>query len=635
MDQNLTVLVGGNGSGKTAVFVALSRLFGINSHERRIKKRDFHLATENPELTSETSLILEAIFCFPELGGNPDAECFDAVPEFFQQMTVSAPGATLKARMRLKATWTDDGTLDGSIDEDFRWITAFNDQFNWDECQPVRPAERICIQVIYVPATRDVKSPVAKLLKGRLWKAARWSQQFRGAIVLSASNLQQEFEREAPAQFVLNRFKIRWDQVHRADTDTTPAMRLIESRFDELVRNAIFTFSPDEAEGERAIEELSDGQRSLFHIALTATTLQVEQEALQHVAVNRPFENEGLQRAHLSILAIEEPENSLSPFFLSRIIGLAREISKFPTAQVALSSHSPAILGRIAPKEVRYFKLDCETRQSTVKEIILPDNDEEANKYVRLAVKAYPELYFARFIILGEGDSDRLVVHRIAQAMDIDLDPSFVPIIPLGGRHVVHFWRLLKTLGIPSATLLDLDLGRRHGGANLVRQVTQQLRELGHEFEEINLQHEVEGLRDETLLENWENGNNVLRRNLADKGVFFSHPLDIDFSMLRAFGEAYKCPNPGGREPNVDDEASQRGKAATLKRGGNDALYSDCFNNCFAWYPYLFLNKSKPGTHIAALSRIDNGSLAENSPSGIKNLVYRVKRELWPAEVNQ
>ncbi len=38
-----------------------------------------------------------------------------------------------------------------------------------------------------------------------------------------------------------------------------------------------------------------------------------------------------------------------------------------------------------------------------MKRIVLPDEDELAAKYVREAVEAYPELYFSRFVVLGEG----------------------------------------------------------------------------------------------------------------------------------------------------------------------------------------------------------------------------------------
>ena len=223
------------------------------------------------------------------------------------------------------------------------------------------------------------------------------------------------FEREEPAKFVLERLSQRWKQLHKADTDTTPVLRLVENRFEELVRKAEFAFYPDEAGQERDLADLSDGQQSLFHIALTATTLEVERDAFALPADESSFDQERVRRAHLTLLAIEEPENSLSPFFLSRIIIQSREIGALPSAQVAISSHSAAILSRIEPEEVRYFRLDRRSRQSSVRSLTLPVDDLEASQYVRLAVKAYPELYFARFVILGEGDSERIVIPRVAE----------------------------------------------------------------------------------------------------------------------------------------------------------------------------------------------------------------------------
>ena len=134
----------------------------------------------------------------------------------------------------------------------------------------------------------------------------------------------------------------------------------------------------------------------------------MERDAFALPAWESLFDQEKLRRAYLTLLAIEEPENSLSPFFLSRIIAQAREIGGLASAQVLVSSHSASILSRIEAEEVRYFRLDRTRRCSSVRRLKLPEDDADASQYVRLAVKAYPELYFARFVVLAEGDSERL-----------------------------------------------------------------------------------------------------------------------------------------------------------------------------------------------------------------------------------
>lgn len=485
LDAGITALVGNNGSGKTALLAALMRCFGVTEAQRTVQRRDFHLGADQHEITSGAALSIDIVLAFPELGGLGSQNA-TAVPDFFHHMSASKTGAPLKARVRLQAVWIEDGTPDGTVEEDVRWVQTLGNKFDWDKCKRVSPIERAAIQLVYVPATRTASDQVTNLLKGRLWRAARWSDPLIETIKASSADLQKKFEKEKPAKFITIRLERRWQQLHEADTDTTPVLRLIDSRIPDLVRRAEFAFFPDEEGRVRDIADLSDGQRSLFHIALTAATLEIERDVLALKPDQSPFDQDKLRRTHLTILAIEEPENSLAPFFLSRIITQAREVSALPSAQVVVSSHSASILSRIEPEEVRYFRLKQPSRVSTVRSLTLPADDDEARRYVRLAVKAYPELYFARFVILGEGDSERIVLPRIADAMGLSLDPSFVPIVPLGGRYVVHFWRLLNDLRIPHASLLDLDLGRKHGGAGSVRTAVKALSDIGNDLSENN-----------------------------------------------------------------------------------------------------------------------------------------------------
>ncbi|MCX3880654.1 ATP-dependent endonuclease, partial [Stenotrophomonas maltophilia] len=92
-------------------------------------------------------------------------------------------------------------------------------------------------------------------------------------------------------------------------------------------------------------------------------------------------------------------------------------------------------------------------------------------------VQAFPELYFSRLVVLGEGDSDAIVLPRLLQSKGAPVDESAISIAPLGGRHVNHFWRLLSALEIPSFTLLDLDVARHQAGWGRIKYVNDQLGE--------------------------------------------------------------------------------------------------------------------------------------------------------------
>src|SRR4051794_21562952 len=135
--------------------------------------------------------------------------------------------------------------------------------------------------------------------------------------------------------------------------------------------------------------------------------------------------------------------------------------------------------------------------------------------------------------------------------MGFPLDRSFVPIVPLGGRFVRHFWRLLTDLHIPHATLLDLDLGRVHGGAKAIAAIVTELAAVGNDLSgnlavingTIDPGH-IDEIDDADLLA--DDQSHVWLRALRNESIFFSTPIDIDFAMLRLFNRRYMLSRPGG-----------------------------------------------------------------------------------------
>ncbi len=629
-EPEVTAFIGPNGSGKTAVFQALARLFGTSTAQRTIRKSDFHLAADDTEIADDAVLAIDCVLSFPELDEGGDD---DAVPDVFQHMCATEEGAPLKARLRLQATWEDDATPEGTITEEVRWIRTIGDDYDWEECPRVQAVERAFVQLVYVPASRNAIDQVTGLLKSRLWRAAQWSERLSEVALDAGNSLQAQFAEEDPVEFVAERLERRWAEVRQADTDAQPVLRLIENKIDDLLRRAEFHFLPDHAQQPRRLQDLSDGQRSLFHIALTAATLEMERDALAADPEDSAFDQQRLKRTHLTLLAIEEPENSLSPFFLSKIIGQARSIGEMQGAQSMISSHSASILSRIEPEEVRHTRINLDTGASSVRALTLPREGSEARSYIRLAVRSYPELYFGRFVILAEGESEAIVLPRLAEAMGFPLDRSFVPIVPLGGRFVRHFWRLLNDLDIPFATLLDLDLGRVHGGANAIAAIVGQLRRIGNDLsqnpavvaEEID-PDTVADIDDAELFA--EDQDHVWLTALQDENVFFSSPIDLDFAMLRLFNDEYMVARAGGRGPQAGDRAIERAKQATLKTDGDTELYDDGWDDEFRWYPYLFLGESKPEAHLRALAGMTNRRLRQNAPPELTALLTRVRETL-------
>ncbi len=625
--HGLTAFVGDNGTGKTAAMLALQRMFGITNEQRRVCRQDFHVPVAEVGPTAQRSLVVEVIVAFPEL--DQDGGDQDAVPEFFHQMAADDAGR-MKCRLRLQASWTDDGSLDGFVEQKVLAIRKFGEYAEGDTSE-LSGMDRGRVQMIYVPASRDAASQVTAFLRGRIWRAINWSQRVRDTFADAGGRLNEAFEGEAGVDIVAETVKRRWQEVHSAGTDTVPIFRPVDLRFHEFIRHVHVMFHPDEAGRERALEDLSDGQRSLFHFAMTAATLDVE----AHIAANRQadgFQGDDVVLPALTLIAIEEPENSLAPFYLARIIRQIDTLTSGTRAQAVVSSHSASILSRVEPERVRHFRLNPNDRTAKVRSIRLPAGDEDASKFVREAILSYPELYFARFVVLGEGASEEVVVPRIARALGCDIDPSFVAVVPLGGRHVNHMWRLLTMLEIPHATLLDLDWGRSGGGWGRIKTICAQLLENGATPAQVfgdllspagpatNLaEFDARNVEDFAGLDEWV-------RSLRRLNVFFSAPLDLDYSMLRGFPGPYKVVEPGGLGPARMGDP----RTSVLGDDARPNLYDVAHDESLRWYRYLFLGRGKPSTHVRAMSNIDPENLAANAPEELRALIDAIRAHLEP-----
>jgi len=610
LDPELTVMIGANGAGKTAAFEGLLRLFGVTQDQRQIRAEDFHVPADEQDVPEQRHLIIEVVIAFPELDDEGDGA--DTIPEFFLQMAADDAGA-LKCRFRLEAAWTADGSVDGVVSESRRVVRTFDEEYTDDQWSPLRPADRR-IQMIYVPAFRDGARHVTSFLRGRLWRAAKWSEDLRGLVGEVAKDLTTQFRSEPVIETVESALTRRWQELHQADTDANPSFRPVDRDFSQFIGKADLLFEPTETGHDRRADELSDGQRSLLHIALTAATLDVEADVAAG-SKDDEFDSEQARLPTLTILVVEEPENSLSPFFLSRIVFQMLDIAGQTHAQAMISSHSASVLARVDPGAVRHFRLDNATLEAAVNRIALPGTGDEDSKFVREAVRAFPELYFARFAVLGEGSSEEIALPILAEARGVAIDRSFVAVVPLGGRHVNHFWRLLDDLKIPYATLLDLDRGRHGGGEGRIKGVCEQLIGIG-----VDPFADMEGYDELDDIDGFgQHDFDVWAEALRGHEVYFCEPLDLDMTLLTAFYDAYTVLDDNQTGPQ-DTDAS----AAVLGETGQAEVYSG-WDDYLRWYRYLFLGRSKPSTHLRVLSKLSRDQLDQGVPEPLKALIDRIK----------
>ena len=649
--DDITAFIGNNSSGKTAALLALNCLFSDNSADHILKRSDFHLPKDTkPEDLESQELYIEAVFTFDELDNDQNGS--PSIPTFFRSLVVEEPGGTPYMRIRLEATWEKSSNIEGAIESKVYYITCPESQEITDDFRVTAPRKELDrIRVIYVPAVRDPSKQlknVSGTMMHQIMGSINWSNDTQEKVKIKIKELNDQFLEEKGVSILGNSIHTQWESYDSDTRYSNAQLRFNSTDIDTSIKKSEVVFLPTVTGKECTIDDMSDGLRSLFYISLVDSILDVESKIRQELEKTPQQTSFTHNPPVLTIIALEEPENHIAPHLIGQLVSNMKKIASKSNAQTILTSHSTAIVKRFDPENLRYFRLDLSNCISTVRSITLPDKEKLSAQYkfIKEAVKAYPELYFAKLVILGEGDSEEIILPKMWSAKNGDVDASGMSVVPLGGRHVNHFWRLLNDLNIPHITLLDLDKERDGGAWGRIKYVLEQLIENGHDKSEIlDTQNGV--MTDEEL-------NDMLDWDITDTenlqswidflehyNVFFTTPLDIDFLMLENYSQTYKAIlgekegprlmiNENGQcnqkfikeiektgflsseyEKRVEDDVKH-----TLKKcGGDGNTYSDEQKQLMVWYNYFFLNRGKPSTHIEALSTLSNEQLVSTMPN--------------------
>jgi putative ATP-dependent endonuclease of OLD family len=618
--EELTYVLGPNGSGKTAVLEALSRLFSPLAAQRKIRVEDFHLPVTlgAGEVHAEQPVLwLEVDIEFPEAG---DDDQHASIPPNFSHMALETQDSAPRIRVRLTAVLA----ADGEIDEKIEYILQTDKDGEPTNRADMSRHDRGHIEVHYLPARRDPADHIAYTtasLIGRTLRAADWSSE-RESLADLMTEVTEVLVANGAVAMLGGQLADQWSGLHTGAFFKDPSIAFGRGELEGVLRQLTVTFSPSHGDTPLPFERLSDGQKSLLYISLVLAWQALARRVLNGEETS--LDSDRLRPPVHTVIALEEPENSLAPQYLGRVIRQLRGACEQGDVQVLIATHAPTLLRRVHPESICFLRLNPD-RETTVRRIVLPDDDQAAAKYVREAVQSYPELYFSRLVVLGEGDSEQVVLPRILAASGIAEDDASVSVVPLGGRHVNHFWRLLNELEIPHVTLLDLDSGRYQGGWGRVRNALRQVNTVSAKprfkkesidaLPKWNDDHEFPQLDDPK----YPSGRSPVAA-LERRDVFFSHPVDLDLMMLDAYPVAY------GVDPVAPDESTI--VAVLGKSHANEDRLRDGLLELFDDYHAKFDLKSKPATHLAALSTLTDEGLLEGLPDVLSRLVERVQEKL-------
>lgn len=222
----------------------------------------------------------------------------------------------------------------------------------------------------------------------------------------------------------------------------------------------ILTGDPQQGGEPLSLDELGEGSRNTVLLAL-----------LWSYATNFKAAGQG-------VLALEEPELFLHPHARRHLFKALKEIAK-SGHQVVISTHSSSFvdtelfdsIGRVIKvpdddeKERRHTQLRLVSKASLVKHCV--DTGVPADKVTQdniapfYRVTANPKLneaFFARYLVLVEGETEELALPVFLSEMGIDCDLLGVSVLGVGGKNQIpRYWRLFSKFSLGMVVMFDND----------------------------------------------------------------------------------------------------------------------------------------------------------------------------------
>lgn len=415
----VTLLIGGNGSGKTSVLEAIDKILGAG--QRGFGFREEDLAPGVDTLTVDLEIRPTDGKAF-----TPDEHAL-----FETHVDIDVNSAEL-VLVRVTAAFEEDGS--------FRSRAAFL-KSDGAEDGVVDIHSRDAIGFFYLPAARDARRELDD--RGGMWS--------RLASLLERAHDPSKVE----------------DLSAQAGRELVAAV-LGQDRLDELgstVRSFVSLMAGD-GNLEAELRATSIDFRTLLRRASLMVGSNGELSPLdQHSTGLQTLALFGLFRAyletapgHLLAAGLEEPEIHLAPHVARSLVTQAAKTG----SQVIFTSHSPAITSAVSVTDIRVLQRGDNNSEIRAIQKDLFDTEELARLHRELKTVG-TEFLFARAVLLCEGASELGAIPEFAAKEGIALDRLGVSLVPVGGSGFRPFLKLLghRGFGIPYAVICDNDQNLR------------------------------------------------------------------------------------------------------------------------------------------------------------------------------
>ncbi len=445
--SHLCALIGSNSAGKTNVLLAIQRVLGKEwANARDFSEDDVY--GRDPSLDISISITFDTPIPYAKFKESVPVEISTLVFEYKRYQR-----GVEKGQRRL-----DQSCLDAEGKPIFipQKAPKKDEQMKFAPLTGVPPEVRAAIPTIFIDTNRNLEDhlPAARFsLLRQLFEdininfhdpaeTVEVSDQSGGVITVSRSDRFTHLMDEAQKVLRTPEFEALEKSIKQNALEQLGYNPSLDQNHLDLFFSPLSTMD---------FYKLLDLRVKENNFTISATNLGGGIQNAIVIAILRAYEERKKKGA---ILLIEEPEMFLHPQMQRSLYKTIRKIGE--TNQVIYTTHSPHFVTIPDFEEIRIVKKDAEgthivksglTINALRREKIRKELDPERN-----------EMFFAKKILLVEGDTEKLTIPEYAKRLGLDLDRAGATIVEVGGKKSLMEMALIAmSLEIPTGVLYDRD----------------------------------------------------------------------------------------------------------------------------------------------------------------------------------